>query len=444
MARVGNKLPTLSDANETIAQQRPAHDAQFTMSTNDFPSHADTNPSSLGWMQGFPPPPDKLLRFDDGSYYNFPQRRWSFSHMRELLPTSRVTRGDGPVCALPRADRDDLDAVPFTTMEGRASTWGDAFAANYTDGVVVLHRGRIIYEKYFGALQADLVHSAFSVTKSFVGTLAATQVYDGSLDDTKLVAHYIPELRDTAYGDATVRQVLDMTVGVRYSEAYADPTADIHAYARAGGMRARPRDYAGPQTFYDYLVTLKKEGEHGTGFTYKTVNSEVLAWIVKRVAGVRLADLTSQQIWSKLGCEYDALYQVDSVGTEAGGGGLNTTLRDLARFGEGMRCNGSFNGQQIVPAAVVADIRHGGVRAHFVTAGYATLPGWSYRNMWWVSHDAHQCFTARGIHGQLIWVDPKAEMVIARYGSHPTAANTFIDPNSLPAYRALGEHLLRG
>ena len=414
------------------------------MSTTDLASHADTDPRSLGWMQGFPPSPHKLLRFDDGSYYNFPQRRWSFSHMRELLPTSRVSRGDGPVCALPRADRDDLGAVPFITMDGGASTWGEAFATNYTDGIVVLHRGQIVYEKYFGALQADLVHSAFSVTKSFVGTHAAMQCHDGSLDVNALVTHYIPELRDTAYGDATVRQVMDMTIGVRYSEAYADPTADIHAYARAGGMRARPRDYDGPETFYDYLVTLKKEGEHGIDFTYKTVNSEVLAWIVKRVAGVRLADLTSQQIWSKLGCEYDALYQVDSVGTEAGGGGLNTTLRDLARFGEAMRCDGSFNGHQIVPAAVVADIRNGADRAHFATAGYVTLPGWSYRNMWWVSHDAHQCFTARGIHGQLIWVDPKAEMVIARYGSHPMAANTLIDPNSLPAYRALGEHLLRG
>jgi len=395
-------------------------------------------------MLGFPPPAERTLRFADGSYYEFPQRRWSFSHMRELLPTARVSRGDGSVCALPRADRADLDALPFTTIDGHLSTWGEAFAANYTDGVVVLHRGSIVYEKYFGALQADIVHSAFSVTKSFVGTHAAMQVHAGELDESARVTHYVPELKDTAYGDATVRQVMDMTIGVRYSEAYADPTADIHAYARAGGMRARPRDYAGPQTFYDYLVTLNKEGEHGTGFTYKTVNSEVLAWIVKRVSGVRLADLTSAAIWSKLGCEYDALYQVDSVGTEAGGGGLNTTLRDLARFGEAMRCDGSFNGQQIVPAAVVADIRNGANGDHFATAGYATLPGWSYRNMWWVSHDDHQCFTARGIHGQAIWVDPTAQMVIARYASHPLAANVFMDPTSLPAYRALAEHLMRG
>jgi CubicO group peptidase (beta-lactamase class C family) len=414
------------------------------MSTPIFPSHTETDPRALGWMHGFPPPAERTVRFADGTYYDFPQRRWSFSHMRELLPTARVSRGDGHVCALPRADRDDLDAVVFTTLDGHASSWGEAFAANYTDGVAVLHRGSIVYEKYFGALRPDLVHSAFSVTKSFVGTLAAMQVYDRSLDVNAPVTHYVPELADSAYADATVRQVMDMTTGVRYSEAYADPTADIHAYARAGGMRARARDYAGPETFYDYLVTLKKEGGHGAGFTYKTVNSEVLAWIVKRVSGLSLADLTSTQIWSKLGCEYDALYQVDSVGTEAGGGGLNTTLRDLARFGETMRCDGRFNGQQIIPSAVVADIRNGASREQFATAGYATLPGWSYRNMWWVSHDDHQCFTARGIHGQAIWVDPTADMVIARYASHPLAANVFMDPTSLPAYRALGDHLMRG
>lgn len=395
-------------------------------------------------MQAFPPPADKTIRFADGSYYEFPQRRWAFSHVRELVPTAAVSRGSGPVAALPRAERDDLDAVTFTTLDGRAMIWGEAFAANYTDGVVVLHRGRIVYERYFGALEPHLPHNAFSVTKSFVGTLAAMQVLSGALDEHAVVTHYVPELANTAYGDATVRQVMDMIIGVKYSEAYADPKADIWAYAWAGGSRARPAGYSGPATFYDYLVTLQKEGEHGTGFTYKTVNTEVLGWIVKRVAGTRLADLTSEVIWSKLGCEHDAFYQVDSVGTESGGGGLSTTLRDLVRFGEAMRCDGAFNGQQIVPAAVVADIRRGANTAHFASAGYTTLPGWSYRNMWWVSHDAHQCFTARGIHGQLIWIDPTAEMVIARYASHPMAANAFLDPTSLPAYRAVAERLLRG
>lgn len=148
----------------------------------------------------------------------------------------------------------------------------------------------------------------------------------------------------------------------------------------------------------------------------------------------------SERIWSRLGMEQDAYFSVDSVGNEFAGGGLNTGLRDLARFGELMRNEGRANGQQIIPKAVVDDIRKGGERSAF--GGYATLPGWSYRNMWWVSHNAHGAFMARGVHGQAIYIDPKAEMVIARYASHPIAGNVAIDPMSLPAYHAIALHLM--
>ena len=116
----------------------------------------------------------------------------------------------------------------------------------------------------------------------------------------------------------------------------------------------------------------------------------------------------------------------------------------MARFGEMMRLGGRFNGQQIVPPAVVDDIRRGGNRDHFALAGYTLLPGWSYRNMWWVSHNEHGAFTARGIHGQAIYIDPAAEMVIARFASHPLGANANLDPTSLPAYHAVAQHLMRG
>jgi CubicO group peptidase (beta-lactamase class C family) len=93
----------------------------------------------------------------------------------------------------------------------------------------------------------------------------------------------------------------------------------------------------------------------------------------------------------------------------------------------------------------VAAIRRGGSAAKFAATrvGYPLLPGWSYRSQWWISHDAHGVFMARGIHGQAIYVDPKAEMVIARFASHPLASNRLLDPTSLPAYRAIAEHLLR-
>jgi hypothetical protein len=107
-----------------------------------------------------------------------------------------------------------------------------------------------------------------------------------------------------------------------------------------------------------------------------------------------------------------------------------------------MRLGGRYNDQQIVPAAVVDDIRRGGNREMFAKAGYKTLPGWSYRNMWWVSHNGDGAFSARGVHGQLIYIDPKAEIVIARFASHPMSANANFDPTSLPAYEALANHLM--
>jgi CubicO group peptidase (beta-lactamase class C family) len=108
-----------------------------------------------------------------------------------------------------------------------------------------------------------------------------------------------------------------------------------------------------------------------------------------------------------------------------------------------MRLDGMYNGQHVVPAAVVRDVRRGASKDHFALAGYTLLPGWSYRSMWWVSHNSHGAFTARGIHGQALYVDPAAEMVIARFASHPLAANVNLDPTSLPAYHAVAEHLMR-
>jgi CubicO group peptidase (beta-lactamase class C family) len=407
-------------------------------------SAADSDPVKLGWMAGSPPPPEKLIRWEDMSIYRFPQTRWSFANFRQFVPTKNVWRGDGPVAPLPRALRDDIDAVTFTPL-GRSETmtWAQSLEANYTDAIVVLHRGRIVYERYFGVMAPHQPHMAMSVTKSIFGTLGAMLVAEGKLDENALVTKYIPELAGTAYGDATVRQVLDMTIGVKYSENYADPKAEIWQHARAGGVFPRPPGYTGPTSFYGCLRTLQKEGEHGQAFAYKTVNTDVLGWLIRRVTGQTVGQVLSERIWQKLGAEHDAYLVIDSEGTEFAGGGFNSTVRDMARLGEMMRLGGRFNGKQIVPQAVVDDIRRGADPAHFAQAGYATLPGWSYRNMWWVSHNQHGAFSARGIHGQAIYVDPKAEMVIARFGSHPLASNVNFDPTSLPAFHALAKHLMR-
>ena len=403
------------------------------------PNAADCDPTSLAWMTGFPPAPDKAVTFADGSFRKFPQLRWAWSNIRQLVPTINVWRGSGPASALPR-DVQDLGKVKATTMDGRAITFGDALDLTYADGVVVLHRGRLVFERYSGALQPHKQHIAMSVTKSFTGTLAGMLVAEGKIDPAAPVTKYVPELAKSGFGDATVNQVMDMITGIKYTEVYTDPDSDVWAMRRANGM-APPLPGVPQLSLLEYLTTMPKLGAHGEVFTYRTVNTDVLAWIMRRASGQSLSELLSTRIWQPMGAEEDAHYTVDRLGIESGGGGLNTTTRDLARFGEVMRNRGQFNGRQIVPTSVVDDIARGADPKKFAPAGYATLPGWSYRNQWWVSHNEDGVYMARGIHGQSIYVNPRSEVVIARYASHHAAGNVNNDPVTLPAFAAVARAL---
>jgi hypothetical protein len=408
------------------------------------PDPAASDPVAMGWMEGSPAAPDKTVRWVDGSFYKFPQTRWSFAHWNQLIPSSDIWRGEGKVAVLPRAERKDIASLSVQPANGGAAmTFEQALAANYTDSIVILHKGRVVYEKYSGVMTPHTRHIAMSVTKSFFGTLGEMLVAEGKLDPDAMVTQYIPELKDSGFGDVKVRQVMNMTTGIKFSENYADPNAEIWTYVRAGSVLPRPPGYTGPQNFYDYAKTVQKDPEAAGAFRYQTVNTDVMGWLIRRVTGKTVGDLLSERIWTRLGMERDAMMAVDSSGNEFAGGGLILTTRDMARFGEMMRKDGRFNGQTIIPKAVVDDIRNGGDRAVFAQAGYSTLPGWSYRDMWWVSHDDHGVFAARGVHGQTIYIDPKAEMVIARFASAPQAANGASDPVMLPAFRAVADHLMR-
>lgn len=170
---------------------------------------------------------------------------------------------------------------------------------------MVLHRGKILYEKYFDVNTPSTQRLSQSVIKSSFDTLGAMLVNEGTLDPQANVNRYIPELKDSAFGDATVRHVLDMTTDLKYSDAYA----------------------------------------------------ELVGWLIRRATGQTVGQVLSECIWSKLGAERDSYLMVDRGGNEFGGGGFNLTSRDMARFGEMMRLDGRFKGQQIVLKAVVDDIR---------------------------------------------------------------------------------------
>lgn len=189
--------------------------------------------------------------------------------------------------------------------------------------------------------------------------------------------------------------------------------------------------------------TVKKSGQHGEAFGYKTPNADLAGWLVARASGQSVNQLLSERIWSKLGMEQDSYYSVDELGVPFAGGGFNAGLRDMARFGELIRNHGRWHGKQVIPAQAVKEIAAGGSKVAFAKGDHPELTNWSYRDMWWHTGNAHGAFAARGVHGQTIYIDPKAEMVIVRFASHPIAANNANDPISLPAYAALADYLMR-
>lgn len=417
----------------------------LTQTEKKFLSAKESDPIKMGWMQGSPPPKEKRLNFADGSFFEFPAMRWSVVHMNEFMPVVNVSRGlRAPDPLIYRLDP-RINTVTFRlTNADKDMTWEESLWENYTDGILVLHRGRVVYERYFGALTADKKHAAMSVTKSFTGTLGAVLVAEGKLDENKRVAEFIPELKDSAFGDATVRQVLDMTTALQFSEEYANPKAEIWIYSAAGNPLPKPKGYSGPIGYYETLQTIKKAGKHGEVFGYKTPNADVMGWLVARASGKPVSELLSELVWSKIGMEQDSYYSVDELGTPFAGGGFNAGLRDMARFGELIRNNGRWKGKQILPERAIANIARGGGKEAFAKSDHTELPGWSYRDMWWHTGNADGAFAARGVHGQTIYIDPKAEMVIVRFASHPIAANSANDPTSLPAYEAVARYLMKG
>lgn len=424
----------------------------FAMALVSTPSHADdvrltaqqSDPQTLGWMQGFPPPKDKLIAQPSSDFFSFPKLRWTVCHIRELMPTTEVSRGIGAPSKLDYALDKNIDNLTFTPLGSkRPMTWKQSLDTNYTDGIMVMHHGKVVYERQNGCLNELGKHAAMSMTKSLTGLLAEILVTEGKLDDNAMVGAIIPELKNSGFGDATVRQVMDMTTALDYSEDYADPDADIWQYSEAASPLPKPDDYTGPNGYFEYLQTVKKKGQHGAEFNYRTINSDALGWIISRTTGKAVDDLLSERIWQKIGAEQSAYMTVDAKGTPFAGGGISAGLHDMARIGSLMLNKGEINGQRLFPAAVVDSIEAGGDKKVFAKAGYDQLKNGSYKSMWWLFNNPTPIYAARGVHGQTIYVDPAADMVIVRFASHPEASNGKNDPTSLPAYKALANYLIK-
>jgi CubicO group peptidase (beta-lactamase class C family) len=277
-----------------------------------------------------------------------------------------------------------------------------------TDGIAVVHRGRLIAERYAHGMTADTPHILMSVSKSMLGLLFG----ELGLDPERQVLDVLPELSQTAYSGATIRHLLDMRAAVAFEEDYLASSGPIVQYRAASGWNPLAPGQE-PSDLHSFYRTLKKaDGAHGGRFHYISPNSDLLGWVIERATGQRYAELMSERLWKRIGAERSAYITVDRLGAPRCAGGMCATLRDLARVGQWMIEN---------PTAWIDDIERNGDRGAWDRGSFvAYFPGLPirYRSQWYVLEGEAPLLFAFGIHGQYLFVDRKNQLVIAKFSSH--------------------------
>ena len=373
-----------------------------------------------------------------------PQLHWSFQHIEDLFPTAVISCGTASPAGLEAAP-EAVEHVVVVHPEGSASTVAQIMSATDTDGWIVTRHGRVLAEHYPRGMAPDTRHILMSVSKSLVGVVTGALVASGELDPAELVTAYVPELAECGYAGATVRHLLDMRSGIRFSEDYLDPDAEVRVLEEAIGWAPRRHPLV-PRTMYDFLLTLQAKDPHGGPFEYRSGETDVLGWICEAAAGQRMPELMSRVLWSRLGTENDAVIAVDSDGSGMFDGGICATLRDLARFGTMLARRGtSLSGEQVIPEWWVEDCLRGDVdsRAAFAQSPTPTLmPGGMYRNQLWSPYPDRDVLLCLGIHGQMVYINLDTGVVAAKLSSWPEPQHAWKLFSVLRAFDAISSHLV--
>jgi CubicO group peptidase (beta-lactamase class C family) len=447
-------------------------------------------PQHLPEVQGVPVTP--------GNWEEPPVNRWTFWHVAEILPAYRVSRGCGPVRPLPDSPASaDLLSIPVPRIggtpgeassgtegdassgtqgdarSGTESTVGGVLADTFTDAYVVLQDGKLVTEWYGPQGGPDRRHALMSISKSIVGCVAAILIDRGQLDAGAEITGYVPELAGSGYAGATVRNVLDMRTGVRFTEAYADPRSDIDrlgqclGWSQQGGHESRQHENRGnqdePAGLYRFLATLPAEAPHGGRFLYRSAESDVLGWVCERAAGQPMAALVSGLLWAPMGAEHDADLLHDYLGTAVHDGGLCATARDIARFGQLLLDGGTVPSRDAgtVPSrdASTGPSRDGGTRRvvppRWLRQGWAvdadvrtafaaspaeiSFPGGWYRNQFWFRPGSYgDVLLGLGIYGQMLHVSRRTGTVCVKFSSWPRPQEPAFMEDTLRAFDAIG------
>jgi len=379
------------------------------MSTTMAPDPASqpTAPGSTGLHPArYPGAPAGEPTLD--SWQEAPHNRWVFAHMNELMPVATVSRCPAnPPGAI----------VRLGSLAARLPDLVTRLEQTCTDAFLVLRGEEVLAEYYREGFAPDQLHLLMSVSKSLCSTVFGALVDAGRIDPAGRIIAYVPELAGSVYDGPTVQQLLDMEIAIDYDEDYVDPASEVQAHDRAAGWRTRlPGD---PSSDYEFLTTLRGNGSVGE-FQYCSANTDVLAWIIEKVSGLRYADALSRFLWAKLDADHDATITVDATGFGYANGGVSATARDLARVGRMMLDGGVGPRDRVVSEDWARSVFAGGSREAMTYEGFTkTFPNGSYTRQWWCTGNERGNVSGIGIHGQSLWLDPPTDSVIVKLSAWP-------------------------
>ncbi|UKA58678.1 serine hydrolase domain-containing protein [Arthrobacter sp. FW306-2-2C-D06B] len=373
--------------------------------------------------------------------------QWSFLHMDELFANAaiRATAADsaGPLERATPGDPLGLHSLPVRLPGGSYSTVEQVLATTSTDAWMLLHGNEVLAEEYFGAMSPGTRHLLMSVSKSIVSAVVGVLAGQGKIDTAQAIEHYVPGLRASGYRGATVRDILDMRSGIKFSEEYLDAGSEVRKLDEAVGWA--PRN-GGAGTLKEFLVTLEQVREHGGHFEYRSCETDVLGWLCEAASGKPFAELASELLWARMGGCHDAYICLDAAGTGMFDGGICATLGDMALFGAMIRDGGvTLNDERILEPGWVEDIFAGGpdTAAAFAAGNHAeAMPGGRYRSQFWFLSDDPDTAYCLGIHGQMVYINRKSGVVGVKFSSTALPVDPVAGPAAAAMFEAISERLV--
>lgn len=341
--------------------------------------------------------PPSLDRPADVLFWSQADREAGFRAMDRLVPHRVVEAAPAAPRPLPAGEPLNFAALDFDVAA--------YMEAEKVAGLLVIQDGRIRLERYGLGFGPEGRWTSFSVAKSVTSTLVGIAIAQGHIESLDApVVRYLPELAGGGYDGVTVRQLLTMTSGVAWNEDYTDPASDLARFFA-------PRDTGGLDPTLAYMRGLPRAAEPGTRWNYNTGETGLIGLLVSRATGRPLADYLSETLWRPYGMARDGGWMIDEAGQEPGGCCLMATLHDWGRFGQFVLDGGVIDGRSILPEGWFAE----------ATTKQADTgsPGEGYGFQWWTEDDGG--FSAQGIFGQAIHIDPSRRLVVVVLSAWPTA-----------------------